>query len=122
MNLTAAQFKALKKPRNKYNAVKTVVDGIAFASKAEAEYYRRLKDWQQAGLISYFLIQVPFRLPGNTKYVVDFQIFGPELDVAYLDVKGFDTPIGKLKRKQVEALYPVKIAVIKLVRSVFVEV
>ena len=122
MNLTTAQFKALKKPRNKFNAIKTVVDGITFASKAEAEYYRQLKNSQSIGTISYFLRQVPFTLPGGTRYIVDFMIVHRNGTISYVDVKGQTLASFVRSKKQVEALYPVEITVVKLIRGVFVEI
>lgn len=38
--------------RSKYHATKTVVDGITFDSKKEAERYKELKMLEQAGAIS----------------------------------------------------------------------
>jgi hypothetical protein len=99
-----------KKPRrNKYNAQKTKVDGITFDSKKEATYYRQLKMAVGEGEISYFLRQVPFDLPGNVKYRVDFMIVCNDGTIDYIDVKGRRTPMYILKKKQVEALYPVTI-------------
>ena len=94
---------------NKYNAVKTVVDGITFDSKREARYYSRLKILKEMGEVSYFLRQVPFDLPGNVKYRVDFMIVGVGGRVRYVDVKGKRTAMYILKKKQVEAFYPVTI-------------
>lgn len=92
--------------RSKYNAMKTVVDGIKFDSKKEAAYYEYLKLRQRAGTIKYFLRQVPFDLPGNIRYRVDFMAVQDDDTIQYFDVKGFKTAMYKLKKKQVEALYP----------------
>lgn len=97
------------KPR-KYNNQPTTRDGIRFASKKEATYYERLLIRQRTGEVSHFLMQVPFHLPGNTKYVLDFLIFytdGRAPD--YVDVKGSETPVFRLKKRQVESLYPIRI-------------
>ena len=99
--------------RNKYNAIPTVIDGIRFASKAEANYCAQLKILQRAGEIKYFLMQVPFYLPGGIKYVVDFVVFHNDGTVDYVDVKGVETKEFKLKKKLVEEFYPVKIMVVK---------
>jgi hypothetical protein len=95
--------------RNKYNAVKTKVDGITFDSKKEASYYRQLKMAVEEGEIQYFLRQVPFDLEGNVKYRVDFMVVCNDGTIDYIDVKGHRTPVYILKKKQVEALYPVTI-------------
>ena len=102
-----------KAKRNKYGAKATAVDGIRFASKREAAYFTELKMLQGAGEILYFLRQVPIHLPGNVRYVVDFVIFYFDGNVRYVDVKGMETAMFKLKKRQVEALYPIQIEVVK---------
>uniref|UniRef100_A0A6H2A3V0 DUF1064 domain-containing protein n=1 Tax=viral metagenome TaxID=1070528 RepID=A0A6H2A3V0_9ZZZZ len=97
--------------RHKFNATRTELDGIQFASKKEAQYYTELKMKVRAGIVLFFLIQVPFRLPGNAKYVVDFQEFHTDGTVHFVDVKGMLTKDFILKKKIVEALYPVEIEV-----------
>ena len=99
----------VKPKRNKYNAQKTYVDGICFDSKKEADYYRRLKVLRDMGEVLYFLRQVPFDLPGNTKYRVDFMVVYQHDRVRYIDVKGRRTKAFIRNKKQVEALYPVTI-------------
>lgn len=94
---------------HKYHAKRTELDGIKFASKKEARRYRDLDLMQKTGLVVFFLMQVPFRLPGGIKYVADFMIFWTDGHVSVEDVKGFKTPAYKAKKKMVEALYPVEI-------------
>lgn len=99
--------------RHKYGAIQTVNDGIKFSSKKEANYYRDLKLRKLAGEIILFLRQVPFYLPGNTKYVVDFQEFHSDGTVHFVDVKGMKTKMFVMKKKQVEELYaPIVIEVV----------
>ena len=100
------------KKRPKYNAKKTVVDGIKFDSKKEAAYYVELKLRKRAGEIVFFLRQVPFHLPGNTVYRVDFQEFHADNTVHFIDVKGYSTKGFIRAKKQVEAIYPVEIEVV----------
>jgi hypothetical protein len=99
--------------KNKYRAKICIVDGIKFRSIKEADYYNSLKILQKVGKITYFLRQVPFDLPGNVKYFIDFMVVYPDKTICYIDVKGFETPMFKLKKKQVEALYPIKIEIVK---------
>ena len=100
--------------RHKYNAVRTERHGIKFDSKMEARYYDNLLLRKQAGEVIAFLRQVPFHLPGNTRYVVDFQEFWSDGSVHFIDVKGMETAQFKMKKKQVEELYaPIKIEVVK---------
>ena len=61
----------------------------------------------------FFLRQVPFDLPGGVKYRADFMIFWADGSVTVEDVKGYDTPQSRLKRRQGEVLYPVKIELVK---------
>lgn len=82
---------------------------ILFASHLEARVYDRLLLEVEAGTIAYFLRQVPLHLPGNTKYVVDFQVFRPDGSVEYLDAKGTRTKEFVRNKKQVEDLYPIEI-------------
>lgn len=98
--------------KHKFGAIRTERDGQKFDSKLEARYYDSLKLQQLSGGIVFFLRQVPFWLPGNVKYLADFQIFHSDGTVSFVDVKGKDTPMSILKRKQVEALYPVVIEVV----------
>ncbi len=58
--------------KHKFKAKPTTLDGIHFASKAEATYYTHLLYEKEKGNIVFFLRQAPFHLPGNTRYVVDF--------------------------------------------------
>lgn len=112
-NLLWGKNKMKKFPiRHKYHAKKTIRDGIRFDSKKEAEYYDMLQAKQAAGIVLFFLRQVPFHLPGQTTYRVDFQVFYREGYVEFIDVKGVETEVFKLKKRQVEALYPVEILVV----------
>lgn len=91
----------------KYRNVPTVVDGIRFDSKREAEYYRLLKFEQKTGLVSYFLRQVPIHLPGGTKLVIDFVVFMVDGRVRYVDAKGRRTKEFLIKRREVQHHYPI---------------
>lgn len=95
--------------KNKFNAVPTIVDGFRFDSKKEAAYYRKVKILQEKGEIVLLLRQVPFHLPGQVTYRLDFLELYESGDLCFVDVKGRDTPMSKLKRKQVEALYDITI-------------
>ncbi len=97
------------KPRHKFNARTTDVDGIKFQSKKEARYYQELKLRQKAGEVVFFLRQVPFDLPGGVKYRVDFVEFLADGSVRFVDVKGMKTETYKTKKRIVEATYPIQI-------------
>lgn len=100
-----------RRPRggSKMGNKRVEVDGITFDSQKEARYYGDLKIRQRAGEVVMFLCQVPFHLPGSTKYIADFLVFLADDTVEIVDVKGHKTDVYKLKKRQVEALYPVSI-------------
>lgn len=84
-------------------------DGIVFASKAEAARYLELKTLRAGGAVRFFLRQVPFHLPGDTRYLLDFLVFWSDGHQSFEDVKGARTEVFKLKRRQVADLYGVEI-------------
>jgi dsDNA-binding SOS-regulon protein len=100
---------AVKRNKHKFNAIKTQRNGFKFDSKKEADYYDQLIMLQRNGDVVFFLRQVPFHLPGNITYRVDFQVFLADGSVEFIDVKGMRTPQYIAKKKMVEALYPVEI-------------
>lgn len=102
----------MRRVKHKYNAISQEVDDIKFPSKKEARYYAELKLRQRGGEIIFFLMQVPFHLPGGIKYICDFVEFHLDGTVHFVDVKGVMTPEFRLKKKLVEATYPVEIEVV----------
>lgn len=100
---------------------RTARDGTVFASKHEMLRYEDLSLMRDApagtfsedGTVRYFLRQVPFHLPGGVKYLLDFMVFWADGSITYEDVKGMRTEMYKLKKKQVEALYPIKITEVR---------
>lgn len=99
----------MKVYKHKFNAIKTECDGIKFASKKEAAYYKKLLLRKSAGDVVFFLRQVPIHLPGGVRYVVDFLEFHADETVHFCDVKGMKTEQYKTKKRMVEALYPIQI-------------
>lgn len=97
------------KGRSKYRAIKTEYNGIVFDSKKEAAYCAKLDLLKRAGKVLYYLRQVPFDLPGGVKYRADFMEVWSDGRIRFVDCKGMITPIYRMKKRQVEALYPVKI-------------
>jgi hypothetical protein len=102
--------------KNKYNNIKTVINGITFDSKKEAAYYGILKLKQKAKLIDSFQMQVKYDLTVNGIkigfYKADFVTFkeGKVLDV--IDVKSEMTkklPVYRLKKKLMKAIYGIDI-------------
>jgi hypothetical protein len=99
--------------RHKFKAKPVKLDGQHFASKLEFAYYNHLELLKKAGVLLFFLRQVPFHLPGGVKCVVDYLEFYVDGEIHITDVKGFETSEFIMKKKMVEALYPVEIKVIK---------
>ena len=104
----------------KYHNAKTIVDGIKFDSRLEAERYAQLKILERAGVIrdlelhpEYELIPL-FRKNGRTwrraVYKADFRYILCEDDrIIIEDVKGSEamiTDVFRLKQKLFEYLYP----------------
>ena len=94
---------------HKFGAKQTEIDGIKFASKLESSVYEGLVLRRKAGDLIFFLRQVPFHLPGGIRYVVDFVTFDKDGSVHFIDAKGFRTREYIMKKKLVEAEYPVEI-------------
>lgn len=119
--------------RSKYGARKTVIDGITFASKKEANRYCELKLLERAGEICCLRLQVPFELipaqyeetgevymKGKNKgkpkrgrciekavvYYADFVYQNMGSDRIVEDVKGMRTPVYIIKRKLFRWRYP----------------
>lgn len=118
----------LKRKGNKFGAKKTIIDGIKFDSKREAEYYSQLKIMQRGGLIQSFKRQVSFDLFAHSSvslgsfthpteiahHIVDFLVINLRGNREVHEVKGMETDVWKLKRKIFEANYPeIKYIVIK---------
>lgn len=108
----------LKRLKHKYGAKRTTHNGVRYDSKAEAAYAARLDIAQKAGSLLFYLRQVPIALPGSTTYRVDFvEFWAPKGEdageVVFTDVKGMETEVFKLKKRQVEELYPIEINVVK---------
>jgi hypothetical protein len=93
---------------NKYHNIKTIVDGIKFDSRKEANHYCELKLLQKAGIISdlklqpRYLLQNSFKYNGKIEraieYVADFE-YVEKGKVIVEDCKGMKTDVYKLKRK-----------------------
>lgn len=96
--------------RSKYHAKKVEIDGIRFDSKKESERYLELKLLQEAGEIHDLELQVSFPLMINGRkicsYRSDFTYKVQNEKMIVEDVKGYKTPVYRLKKKMFEACYP----------------
>lgn len=97
---------------NKFKARKTEAFGIVFDSAKEARRFGELRLLERAGQIRNLERQVPFSIAINGKHcfnwLADFCYFEGEKRTVE-DVKGFRTPVYKLKKKCVEAAYSLTI-------------
>ena len=104
---------------SKYKNVKTVIDGVTFASKKEAERYRVLKTMEQSGKITGLELQKRYQIaPGCTilgrkrpprYYVADFCYFDADGNYIVNDVKGKITDVYSLKRHLMKTVHGIDI-------------
>ena len=100
--------------RSKYNNKKTKVNGITFDSKKEADRYVFLTRRADIGEVVDMHLQVPFvfALEGKKMftYKADFVYFDKVANkIVVEDVKGFRTPLYKLKKKLIEQQHKIQI-------------
>ncbi len=115
----------IRLPKSKYRNKKTVVDGITFDSKLEAEYYLHLKLMLKCKKILGFemqkkvLLQDGYARPSTgTKvrpifYVVDFIVYENNGEKIYVDVKGMKTDVFRLKQKMFEYKFKQQLKTVK---------
>ena len=97
---------------NKYHAKKTEVDGIVFDSRKEANRYSELRLTEKAGVITKLKLQPKFVCMVNDKKICTYRADFKYLENGKLvveDTKGFRTPVYRLKKKLVEALFNIEI-------------
>lgn len=99
---------------HKYKAKPTVVNGVKFASKKEAERYKDLLLLEGFGDITELELQPRFPIIFNDikicTYVADFSyIKKGEKDKTVEDVKGFKTRVYSLKKKMMKAVHDIEI-------------
>ena len=106
-----AKMKAPKKP-SKYKNKRIEVDGVMFDSMAEARRWKQLLLLERAGKITRLERQVKFPIVLNDQHmftwIADFVYYEGLVKVTE-DVKGYKTPVYKMKKKLVECLYGFKI-------------
>ena len=115
--------------RHKYGAKPCVIEGIRFASQKEGARYQELRLLEKAGEIHELDVQPRYplealSLTGNRsrplgEYWGDFVYC--ECDrgercvqsrLVVEDVKGYDTPLSKWKRRHVEAQYGIRVVIV----------
>lgn len=116
--MTAAEYQELiRNPKkSKMRNVKTVVDGIRFDSKLEADYYCQLLIRVRTGEVKGFKRQPKYLLTDTLKkngvtfkkmyYIADFLVTYSDGREEIIDCKGKRTQLYKNKRKVFEERYP----------------
>jgi hypothetical protein len=119
MRISAADFRKrlIKKP-SKFGNERIELDGIVFASKAEAKRYAELKALERAGEIAELELQPKFKLTVNgvevCTYIGDFRYrHVATKKLVTEDVKGFETKDFKLKAKLFKAVFGHDIVLVK---------
>lgn len=110
--------------RHKYGAKAVVVDNIRFQSTLESRYYQYLKQLKESGLVHHFhcgaekgSLTINLLACG---YKPDFIVFYTQkgmMDLGcpayeYIDTKGKMTPEARIKLKEVEVLYQIKVKLV----------
>ena len=101
---------------NKYNASKTIYDGIKFDSKLEARIYKAIMKLKEEGYINFVALQVPYELLEKyvnvdgkkiraINYKCDFVVIDRNGKEYIIDAKGLLTPVFKIKKKLFEYKY-----------------
>ena len=111
---TVRQFKQylesqMSKKRSKYKNVPLKVDGIRFDSRKEANHYLVNKERKKNGELIDFFMQVRYMLPGGVRFYLDFVEIKKGGEIDYVDVKGVRTAVYRIKKRQVEEIYNIKI-------------
>lgn len=104
--------------KNKYGAKRVQIDGHKFHSIAEANRYANLVVMQSKGMIDFLELQPKYPLSINgvkvCSYFADFKYLDRATQKYVVeDVKGMLTPVYKLKKKLVKAIYNIDIVEIK---------
>jgi len=101
---------------SKYKAEKIVFDGINFDSKDEAEYYKYLLRLKAESKIINFELQPKYTLISAFKkftksyakmtYTPDYLVYHLDGSLELIDVKGFSTQQGEMRKKLFDFYYP----------------
>lgn len=120
-NLMRVEDEVISLKPTKYHSQPTEYKGVRYQSKKEAVFAEGLDYQKAAGVVKFWLRQVPFDLPGRTTYRLDFMAFYPNGTYRLFRVKGKDRKTGRIvtatstsqmKERQVEELYGVSIELV----------
>lgn len=123
--LVRENLAGLSPTRSKMGNRVVTTDGRRFDSALEADRYLELKALRLAGVVNYFLRQVPFEIAPRVRYRVDFFVVwnAPQPAVpeercgltmlTYEDTKGFLTETARVKLAAVRELYGVHVRLLR---------
>ena len=108
--------------RNKYNNIKTEIDGIKFDSRKEAATYSQLKLYEKGNLIKDLQLQVKYelipKLVINGKieraisYIADFVYWDCVHNCQIVhDAKGMQTDVFKIKYRLMKTIHGIDIKI-----------
>lgn len=125
--LMKSKVSFIEKKKNKYNAIKTIVDGITFDSIGESRRYMFLKNSEKLGFIKNLELQPKYVFVINYKpilikserypkgrrcsYTADFR-YTENGNVIVEDFKGKYLPISKIKIALMDAIFGIKVKII----------
>jgi DNA-binding sugar fermentation-stimulating protein len=96
--------------KNKYNAIKTEVNGEVFDSMFEADYGQQAEWRVKAGDIKGYRrqVRIPLVVAGVKvcDYIIDYVLEHLDGSEEYVEVKGVPTSAWRIKWKLFKALYP----------------
>ncbi len=95
----------------KYNARKTTVYGIKFDSKAEAEYYQYLQSQTYYQIIE--LQPKVYLTDAKILYKPDFLLMDDSDKLFFVDVKGMETPVFRIKKRLWKAYRSEELHIVK---------
>ncbi len=121
-SISVTEFRALvaadvSKRRGKYGNVLCEHNGHTFKSRKERTFYVGLLQRQQAGLVEQIELHPRFAITINGFHVciveLDFLYVDRKTGLRhYIDVKGRDNAMSRLKRRMVEAQYGFRVEVV----------
>ena len=104
---------------SKFGNFQTIIDGIKFDSKKEAQYYGKCKLRVRAGELKKFEYHVRFPIIVNGQkictYEADFVLYFPNGDIRVFDVKTVATeglPVFRLKKKLMLAVHNINVEIV----------
>jgi hypothetical protein len=100
--------------KSKYGAQRTKISGYSFASKIEAQRFAELELLKRAGEVLEIQVQPQVRLSAaEIVYKPDFLVTWANGEKIWEEVKGFETPEWRIKRRLWLAYGPGKLRVFR---------